>query len=296
MSPPVPRFLPTHVRRNTVLVCGNRELDVAQPHIMGILNVTPDSFSDGGRFNVFDAALAHARQMASEGATLIDVGGESTRPGAAPVSVEEELQRVIPVIRAIHAELPVVVSVDSSKPEVMLAAAEAGAGLINDVRALRWPGAVEAAAKTQLPVCLMHMQGEPGTMQRAPYYDNVVDEVRRFFQERVDRCTAAGIAPANIILDPGFGFGKTLAHNVCLLQNLPALSQLGFPLLVGVSRKSMVGALLNLPVTERVNGSIALAGLAVWLGASIIRAHDVRASVEAVKVCTAVRDAKCDQI
>lgn len=263
---------------------------------MGILNVTPDSFSDGGRFLAVDAALARARQMASEGATVIDVGGESTRPGAESVTAEDEVQRVIPVIRAIVAELPVVVSVDTSKPEVMLAAAEAGAGLINDVRALRSPGALAAAAKTQLPVCLMHMQGEPGTMQRAPHYDNVVDEVGRFLRERVDCCIRAGIAPHKILLDPGFGFGKTLEHNLCLLQHLPVLMQLGFPLLVGVSRKSMVGAVLNAPVTARVNGSIALAGLAVWLGASIIRAHDVQASVEAVKVCTAVRNAKCDHI
>jgi len=239
--------------------------------------------------------LAHARQMVSDGATLIDVGGESTRPGAAPVSIEEELERVIPVIHAIRAKLPVVISLDSSKPEVMREAVAAGAGLINDVRALQAPGAVDTAAQLGVPVCLMHMQGEPGTMQAAPYYRDVVEEVSRFLQERVACCTAAGIPLDNIILDPGFGFGKTLEHNLCLLHKLPVLAELGFPLLVGVSRKSMVGAVLNLPVEQRLSGSIALAGLAVWLGASIIRAHDVKATVEAVRVCAAVRDADCIQ-
>lgn len=261
---------------------------------MGILNVTPDSFSDGGHFNATEAALARARQMVSEGATLIDVGGESTRPGAAPVGVEEELQRVVPIIRAIRAELPVIISVDTSKPEVMQAAAAAGAGLLNDVRALQLPGALEMAARLGLPVCLMHMQGEPGTMQVAPQYSNVIEEVERFLHGRAACCISAGIAPNRIILDPGFGFGKTVEHNLCLLQNLPHLTRLGFPLLVGVSRKSMVGAVLKLPVDERVNGSIALAGLAVWLGATIIRAHDVKATVDAVKVCAAVRNAKCN--
>lgn len=294
VSPPVPHFPSVRVHTN-VLACGDRKLDIAQPQVMGILNVTPDSFSDGGRFNAVEAALAHARQMVSDGATLIDVGGESTRPGAGPVSVEEELARVIPVIRAIRSALPVVISVDSSKPEVMRQAVAAGAGLINDVRALQVPGALAAAAESGVPVCLMHMQGEPGTMQVAPDYADVVEEVGRFLQARVASCTAAGISPANIILDPGFGFGKTLEHNLCLLHKLPALARWGFPLLVGLSRKSMVGAVLKLPVEQRLNGSIALAGLAVWLGASIIRAHDVRATVEAVRVCAAVRDADCVQ-
>lgn len=269
---------------------------MTQPHVMGILNVTPDSFSDGGCFNAIDAAIARAREMVSEGATLIDVGGESTRPGAAPVSVDEELKRVIPVVRAIRGELPVVISVDTSKPEVMQAAAREGAGLINDVRALQETGALEMAVRLGLPVCLMHMQGEPGTMQAAPRYSNVTDEVGRFLEQRAACCLAAGIASDRIVLDPGFGFGKTLEHNLCLLQKLPALLRLGFPLMVGVSRKSMVGAVLKVPVNERVNGSITLAGLAVWLGATIIRAHDVRATVEAVKVCAAVRDAGCGQV
>lgn len=277
------------------MVCGDQTLDLGRPHVMGILNVTPDSFSDGGRFASVESALARARQMVGEGAALVDVGGESTRPGALPVSTAEELSRVVPVIAAIRAELPVVVSVDTSKPEVMRAAVAAGAGLINDVRALQIPGALETAAQLGVPVCLMHMQGDPGTMQEAPRYTDVVTEVGAFLTRRAALCIAAGIKREQIVLDPGFGFGKSLDHNLCLMRQLPALAALGYPLLVGVSRKSMIGTVLQAPIGERLHGSVALAGLAVWLGASIIRAHDVRATLDGVRVCAAVRDARQPQ-
>jgi len=256
---------------------------------MGVLNVTPDSFSDGGDFATHEAALRHARQMVAEGADLIDVGGESTRPGAAAVTVQEELDRVIPVIETLAAELPVPVSIDTSKPEVMRAAVAAGAGLINDVAALRRRGALAAAATLGVPVCLMHMQGEPGTMQRDPTYLDVVGEVRAFLAERLAACAASGIPRERLLVDPGFGFGKTLAHNLALLRGLPRLAELGAPVLVGLSRKSMIGALLgDVPAGQRLHGSVAAAVLAVQRGAAIVRVHDVGPTVQALRVVAAV--------
>ena len=262
---------------------------------MGVINTTPDSFSDGGAF-FRDArldihqALARARDMVSEGARVLDIGGESTRPGAAPVSVAEEMDRVLPLIERINAELDVVVSVDTSTPALMSEAARLGAGLINDVRALTREGALAAAADSGLPVCLMHMQGEPGSMQAAPHYEDVVSEVSDYLVARVDACTAAGIAPQRLLLDPGFGFGKTVAHNLVLLRELPRLGALGFPLLVGLSRKSMIGKLLGREVGQRLPASLALALLAVERGAGVVRAHDVAATVDALAMVTALRE------
>ncbi|MEK7323114.1 MAG: dihydropteroate synthase [Pseudomonadota bacterium] len=275
-----------------VLHCADKPLDLSRPRVMGILNVTPDSFSDGGRFASPAAALAQARRMVAEGAALIDVGGESTRPGAAAVSEQEELDRVIPVIEALRAELPAVISVDTSKAAVMRAAVAAGAGLINDVRALREEGALAAAAALAVPVCLMHMQGEPRTMQDAPHYDDVAAEVGAFLRERMRLCEQAGINRARLLLDPGFGFGKRLADNLSLLKRLGDLAMLGAPLVVGVSRKAMIGAVLEVPVEQRLYGSIALAALAVMQGAAVIRAHDVAATVQAVNIAAAVRAAQ----
>jgi dihydropteroate synthase len=272
-----------------LLDCACKSLDLSKPRVMGILNVTPDSFSDGGRFVRPDEAIEQALRMVEEGAAIIDIGGESTRPGAQDVSIEEEINRVVPVIEALAPVLPVPISVDSSKPEVMRAAVAAGAGMINDVYALRRGGALEAAAELQVPICLMHMQGEPRTMQAEPHYDNVVAEVAAFLREQVIRCEAAGIPRSCILLDPGFGFGKTLEHNLALLRHMNEINIDDLPLLVGISRKSMIGALLDLPVGERVYGSIAAATLAVWQGARVIRAHDVKATAEAVKVAWAVK-------
>jgi len=273
----------------TTLHCGRHTLDLTRARVMGILNVTPDSFSDGGDFATREAALRHARQMVADGADLIDVGGESTRPGAPPVSVAEELDRVIPVIEALASELAVPVSVDTSKPEVMRAAVAAGAGLINDVAALRRPGALAAAAALRVPVCLMHMQGEPGTMQQDPAYGDVVAEVAAFLAGRLAACEAAGIPRERLLVDPGFGFGKTLAHNLALLRGLPRLASLGAPVLAGLSRKSMIGALLGgVPVGERLHGSVAAAVLAVERGAAIVRVHDVGPTVQALRIVAAV--------
>ena len=274
------------------LSCGGRLLDLTRPHVMGILNVTPDSFSDGGRFKALDAALRHAESMVAAGATLVDVGGESTRPGAPPVSVQEELARVVPVVEAIAARLDVVVSVDTSTPEVIAEAAARGAGLVNDVRALRRPGALEAAVRSGLPVCLMHMRGEPGDMQDNPSYQNVVSEVGRFLLERVETCVGAGIARERILLDPGFGFAKSLDHNLSLFKHLPELVALGYPLLVGVSRKSMIGGVLGKPVGERLYGGLALAALAAAQGARILRVHDVAETVDALRMIAAVQAAQ----
>ncbi|MBD9426680.1 dihydropteroate synthase [Pseudomonas sp. PDM15] len=274
------------------LPCGSRVLDLAQPQVMGILNVTPDSFSDGGRFAARDAALRHAEQMVEAGATLIDVGGESTRPGARPVSPVEELERVAPVVEAIAAELDVIISLDTSTPAVMREGARLGAGLINDVRALRRDGALEAAADTGLPVCLMHMLGEPGNMQQNPQYRDVVGEVRDFLAQRIAACAGAGIHAERIVLDPGFGFAKTLAHNLSLFKRLEALHELGRPLLVGVSRKSMIGQALGREVHERLSGGLALAALAVAKGACILRVHDVAETVDAVRMIAAVQAAE----
>jgi len=277
------------------LLCGSRELDLSRPHVMGILNVTPDSFSDGGYFNRLDRALAHVESMLAAGATLIDVGGESTRPGAEPVSVEAELGRVLPVVEAISSRFDVVISVDTSTPEVMTASAQAGAGLINDVRALERPGALQAAAATGLPVCLMHRQGEPGSMQDAPSYASVLDEVSAYLQARVAACEMAGISSARLLLDPGFGFGKSLEHNLQLFAGMGHLRPSGLPLLVGVSRKSMIGQVLDRPVDQRLSGSLALAALAIGAGARIIRAHDVAETMDAVRMASAVMQARDTQ-
>lgn len=278
-----------------MLQCRSQQLDLAVPRVMAVLNVTPDSFSDGGCFQDINAALSRVSEMISQGADIIDVGGESTRPGAAQVSVEEELQRVIPVIEAIHHQYPqIIISVDTSKPEVMQAAVAAGAALINDVRALALPGALEVAADTQAAVCLMHMQGQPASMQASPSYADVLAEVNDFLTSRVNACIAAGIARERIVIDPGIGFGKTLEHNLALLAHLPALMQLELPLLVGVSRKSMIGALLNRPVEQRLSGSVALATASVLAGASIIRAHDVAETYDAVRIAHALLTAGYD--
>ncbi len=276
----------------TRLPCGNRVLDLARTHVMGILNATPDSFSDGGRYSQLDAALRHAEAMVLAGATLIDVGGESTRPGAPPVSPEQELERVAPVVEAICRELDVIVSVDTSTPEVMLETARLGAGLINDVRSLGRPGALEAAARTGLPVCLMHMLGEPGNMQDDPRYTDLVGEVSAFLLERMNQCAAAGIDRERIILDPGFGFAKTLDHNLSLFKHMEVLHSLGRPLLVGVSRKSMIGAVLGRPVGERLYGGLALAALAMAKGARILRVHDVAETADVVRMIAAVESAE----
>lgn len=259
-----------------------------QPVIMGILNVTPDSFSDGGQFNTPDAAFAHARRMSETGARIIDVGGESTRPGAAPVTIVQELDRVLPVIERMRGELGVTISIDTSKPEVMRAAVASGAAMINDVRALRTPGAVEAARELNVPVCLMHMLGEPRTMQLNPQYDDVVTEVRDFLVGRAVACTEAGIPRDYVVIDPGFGFGKTLAHNLSLLGRLDTLVQTGYPVLVGLSRKSMLGAILDRPADQRVHGSVALALMAYLRGARIFRVHDVAATADALRVAAHV--------
>jgi dihydropteroate synthase len=280
--PPVPA-------RPAELRCADRRLALTEPVVMGVLNVTPDSFSDGGRFLSTDAAVAQGVRMAEEGAALIDVGGESTRPGAHTVSVDEELRRVLPVIERLRARTAAIISIDTSTAEVLRAAVAAGAGLVNDVRALREPGALEAAAALDCAVCLLHMQGTPATMQRAPHYEDVVREVRAFLAARVAACRAAGIAAERLAVDPGFGFGKTAEHNLTLLRQLAELAADGPPVLVGLSRKSMLGTLTQRPPGERLYGSVALAVIAALNGARIIRAHDVAATVDALKVVSAVR-------
>ncbi|MBX9763973.1 MAG: dihydropteroate synthase [Pseudomonadaceae bacterium] len=274
------------------LPCGSRLLDLSRPHVMGILNVTPDSFSDGGRFGQRDTALRHAEAMLLAGATLIDVGGESTRPGARAVSPIEELERVAPVVDAIAAELDVIISVDTSTPTVMREAARLGAGLINDVRALQRDGALDAVRDTGLPVCLMHMRGEPGSMQDSPQYADVVAQVCDFLLERMIACESEGIARDRIILDPGFGFAKNLQHNLSLFKHLAKLHALGRPLLVGVSRKSMIGQTLGREVGARLSGSLALAALGISKGARILRVHDVAETVDVVRMLAAVEAAE----
>jgi len=273
-----------------IIDCAGKSLDLSRPQVMGILNITPDSFSDGGDFFSPEQAVVHAARMVEAGAAIIDVGGESTRPGAPPVSVDEELRRVIPVIEALQASLSVPVSVDTRKPEVMQAAVVAGAGLINDVNALQAPGAVEQAAQLGVPVCLMHMQGTPESMQKQPEYGDVVAEVKDFLTGRASLCMQQGIAREQILLDPGFGFGKTTTHNLMLLQHLEQLVASGFPVLAGLSRKSMIGQVLGLPVDKRLYPGVALAVLAVWKGAAMVRCHDVRETLEAIRMCEAVRD------
>ncbi|MGL4765335.1 MAG: dihydropteroate synthase [Aeromonas sp.] len=267
-----------------LLISKGLSLSLERPHVMGILNVTPDSFSDGGHFNQIERAVAHARQMVADGATLIDIGGESTRPGAPDVSEQEELDRVIPVVERLVSECDVMLSLDTSKAVVMREGCKAGAHLINDVRALQEPGALDAAAEACVPVCLMHMQGQPRTMQVEPHYDDLVGEVKAFFDERIAACLAAGIAREQLLLDPGYGFGKTLAHNYQLLAAQEELLDYGLPLLVGMSRKSMIGNLLNRPVGERLAGSLACALIGMQHGARITRVHDVRETMDALRV------------
>lgn len=261
---------------------------------MGILNVTSDSFSDGGRYLQPDQALFRARAMVAEGAAIIDIGGESTRPGATPVGVQEELDRVMPLIEALHAEFPLPLSLDTHKPTVMAAAIAAGIGIINDIRALQTAEALEIVATSRVVVCLMHMQGEPGTMQVAPFYDDVVTQVKDFLTARIAACRQAGIANERILVDPGFGFGKTVKHNILLLQNLDKFKALAGPVLVGLSRKAMIGKLLNATPEERLAGSLALAVMAVQKGANIIRAHDVKSTVDVITITQAVLDEKDD--
>jgi dihydropteroate synthase len=268
--------------------CRQRVIDLSRPIVMGILNVTPDSFSDGDRYSTVAAALARAMRIEQEGATVIDVGGESTRPGAAPVDETVEIARVIPVIEGIAAASDIAISIDSSKPKVMAAAIAAGACIVNDVFALRAPGARECAAASEVGVCLMHMQDEPRTMQDDPHYDDVVAEVCEFLARQCDACVAAGIARDAIVLDPGLGFGKGLAHNMTLLRELPRFAALNAPLLVGVSRKSFIGRILGRPVDERLYGGLGLAALAVGQGARIIRTHDVAATRDTIGMVSAV--------
>jgi dihydropteroate synthase len=266
------------------------QLDLSRPKVMGILNVTPDSFSDGGDFVSPESAVLHAEQMLRDGADIIDIGGESTRPGAEAVSEQEELDRVIPVIEAIKQRLSVIVSIDTSKPAVMREAVAAGAGVVNDVMALQAPGSIETVSQLGVPACLMHMQGEPRTMQQNPEYADVVSDVMSFFEQRVNECVVGGIPKGQIILDPGFGFGKTLEHNLTLLKHIEDFMGIGLPLLVGISRKSMIGSVLgDASVEERLYGSLSAAVLALDKGASIIRVHDVKPTVDALKVVNAVR-------
>lgn len=266
-----------------------RSLSLATPRVMGIVNCTPDSFSDGGLHATLDSALAHARTMIADGADIIDIGGESTRPGSVPVSDAEEIERVVPLIAALRRESDIVISIDTAKPAVMRAACQAGAELVNDVFALRAPGSLDIVRETGAAVCLMHMQGQPRTMQQAPHYDDVVREVRDFLAQRVAACVAAGIARERICVDPGIGFGKRLPHNLALLRSLTQLGELGCPLLLGVSRKSMFADLLDRPVAERLPGALAVAAIAVARGVAIVRTHDVRATLDAVRVAQAMR-------
>ncbi|MCF7486548.1 dihydropteroate synthase [Vibrio sp. A2-1] len=267
-----------------ILKANNKTLVLDRPHVMGILNVTPDSFSDGGKFSSLDNALLQAERMIQAGVSIIDIGGESTRPGAPDVSLEEELARVIPAIKAIRAKFDVWISIDTSKAEVMRQAVEAGADLINDVRALQEPGALQAAAEANVPVCLMHMKGQPRTMQASPVYDDVLTDVEAFLQERVEACEAVGISKEQLILDPGFGFGKTIEHNYHLLAHLEKFHTLGLPVLAGMSRKSMIFKLLDKAPADCMVASVTCATIAAMKGAQIIRVHDVEDTLEAMKI------------
>lgn len=274
------------------LKSGKNFLILERPLVMGIVNTTPDSFSDGGAFSSFEKACRHADEMISRGAALIDIGGESTRPGAKDVSLEEELSRVIPLIEYVAAHHDVWISIDTSKPEVMRQAVEAGAHLINDVRALQEPGALEMAARLDVPVCLMHMQGQPRTMQASPEYAELISDIKQFFVSRMDACVKAGVKRANILLDPGFGFGKTMEHNYELLGRMTELTELDAPLLIGLSRKSMFGQLLGREVSQRLSGSLAGALLAAQAGARIVRVHDVQETRDVLDVFNAVEHFK----
>jgi dihydropteroate synthase len=282
-----PRRRPLQPKKKNVLQCGRFTLPLDRPLIMGVVNITPDSFSDGGRFLDRDAAVAHARRLAEEGADIHDLGGESTRPGAAPVSEEEELRRVLPVLEKIS---DLCVSVDTRRPAVMKAALAAGASMINDVDALGAPGALEAVAAAKCAVCLMHKKGEPATMQRDPHYDDVVGEVKSFLKQRIEAAKAAGIAAERIVVDPGFGFGKTAQHNLELLRKLSELKKLGVPVLAGLSRKSTLGKLTGRPVEERLAGSLAMALLALQGGATILRVHDVKETRDVIAVWQAYKN------
>jgi dihydropteroate synthase len=282
------------LHKNTSLLLHLGRLKLPNPSVMGVLNVTPDSFSDGGRFADLDTARRHAEAMAQDGASIIDIGGESTRPGAADVSESEEIERVIPLIRALRDTVDLPISVDTSKAAVMRAAVEAGAALINDVMALQEPGALQAAIDLEIPVCLMHMQGRPRTMQKNPSYDDVTADVTAFLGDRAARCVEAGLARDLIMIDPGFGFGKTHAHNVELLANLRQLQNLKLPVLVGLSRKSTLGELTGRDVDHRMAGSISAAVIAVMNGAQVVRAHDVSETVDALRVASAVMEATDD--
>lgn len=268
--------------------CGNYQLDLSRPHVMGIVNVTPDSFSDGGKYESTDQAVEHALQLVADGADILDIGGESTRPGATPVGLDEELRRVLPVIEKLAKVAGVPLSIDTYKPEVMQAAIDAGADIVNDVRALQEPGAVDIVARSRAGVCLMHMQGLPANMQDNPRYDDVVAEVGSFLQARMDLALAAGIAAERIVLDPGFGFGKRTVHNVALLQELHTFNRLGRPLLVGLSRKSVLGQIVGADVYVRLHASLAASVISAMKGARIIRVHDVKATADALKVVSAV--------
>ena len=272
-----------------ILHAGPFRLSLARPLIMGIVNTTPDSFSDGGRYTSAQAAIDHGFKLADLGADILDIGGESTRPGAALVAVEEEIRRVVPVIEAL-VKAGKVVSVDTRKPEVMQAALDVGAAIVNDVMALRAPGALEIVASSQAAVCLMHMQGEPQTMQQTPDYRDVVGDVQRFLQQRVATCVSAGIAPARIVIDPGFGFGKSLAHNLALLKNLALLTAGEVPVMVGMSRKSMLGALTGQAVAQREFAGVAAHMLALAQGVRLLRVHDVAAMRDALAIWNAVEE------
>jgi len=272
------------------LICGDKVLDLSSPVVMGVLNVTPDSFSDGGKFFTLNDALRQAELLISEGAAILDIGAESTRPQAQLVTEQQELDRLLPIIEAVKQRFDTIISVDTSSPQVMLQAAKLGIGLINDVRALQRDGALQAAAQTKLPICLMHMQGEPSTMQQSPYYQSVIDEVMVFLQQRINACLQVGVPAEQLLIDVGFGFGKTLAHNIELLAKLDIFTQLPYPLLVGMSRKSMLGKILNdAPVDQRLFAGLSAATIAALKGAKIIRTHDVKATKDALAVVSAIQ-------
>ncbi|MDI1362041.1 dihydropteroate synthase [Methylotenera sp.] len=279
----------SYIRPQQEFSCGKYQLTLNRPHVMGIVNVTPDSFSDGGKFSSTDLAVEHALKLIAEGADILDIGGESTRPGAAIVSLDEELKRVIPVIEALSKSCNVPISIDTYKPEVMRQAIAAGADIVNDVRALQEPNALEIVAQSNVGVCLMHMQGTPQTMQLEPHYVDVVSEVKQFLMDRMNAALAHGIAKNRILLDPGFGFGKTRAHNIALIQHLDALDAIGLPLLVGLSRKSVLGSITGADEGQRLYASIAASVISAMKGAKILRVHDVKATVDALKVVTAIQ-------
>lgn len=279
----------SYTRPQQEFSCGKYQLTLSRPHVMGIVNVTPDSFSDGGKFSSTDLAVEHALKLIAEGADILDIGGESTRPGAAIVSLDEELKRVIPVIEALKKSCNVPISIDTYKPEVMRQAIAAGADIVNDVRALQEPNALEIVAQSNVGVCLMHMQGTPQTMQLEPHYVDVVSEVKQFLIDRMNAALAHGIVKNRILLDPGFGFGKTRAHNIALIQHLDALDTIGLPLLVGLSRKSVLGSITGADEGQRLYASIAASVISAMKGAKIVRVHDVKATVDALKVVTAIQ-------